>query len=413
VGPNEETGTAVRGPAGSASSEPEGGGTKRKGQRTETRHAYRHFGWPQVFACLLLLVFLAQGVWLAIHVPFDADELSYLRPQASPELPAARSPATVLLARVGSIAASPELHPSTGAPPHPSTPEAGVPGTPPLWPVRVPFLLVGTALGASLWYVARRLCGNTGGGVALALYTFSPSMLTYSARVRPETIAAWSVFGCIFTSIAVAHTLYAPREVILWNWKRILLLGTALGLSAASHLATATVAALGLAFMLYLVPERSRAALAIMGAALAVGCIWFGGLERLRLEASSAAALGNLMPKIPGDPGWAGQSVALQLLRDGPGFLLLLLSALGALAVWRRPRFFGTLAPLLAAAFVLLCGAAFPAPGFSFMAVALPFLFVFTAGVWADLLQSRLAPLTAAILLAALAIHAYWPHAKP
>jgi len=349
--------------------------------------AYRHVGWPQLYASLLLLMFFAQGLWLALHLPFDTGELAYLQPRALVLTPAA-SPVTALIARAGSLAE---------------------PKGDPQWPVRLPFLFIGTALGASLWYVSRRLCGNSGGAVALALYTFSPTMLIYSARICPEMVAAWSVFGCIFTSIAVAHTLYAPREVVLWNWKRILLLGTAMGLSAGSHFSTAIMAALGLAFMLYLVPERNRAALAIMGAAVVVASIWFGLLEEFSPAAIQAVGSRDVAAGISRLE--VVRHVVIQLLRDGPGFLLLLLSALGTVCVWRRPRFFGTLAPLLAAVLLLVCGVAFPAPGFSFTLLALPFLFVFTAGVWADILQTRLAPIAMAIVLAALAIHAYWAHA--
>src|SRR5579863_5134681 len=91
------------------------------------------------------------------------------------------------------------------------------------WLPRLPFLACGVFLGASLWYVARRLCGNTGGFVALTFYCFSPSLIQASAvwHTEPEIVAAWGAFGTIFTAIAVAHTLYAPREVVLWNWRRI------------------------------------------------------------------------------------------------------------------------------------------------------------------------------------------------
>jgi hypothetical protein len=375
-----------RTPGLSASAPAPAGVPQTAGDYRAARH--KRFGWSQVLAGLILLIFLAQGFWLALHLPLDQAELSHMqRPLAG--LPAAQSsPATTLLAGAASLLFS------LNSPP---------------WLVRLPFLLIGTALGASLWYVARRLCGNAGGGIALALYAFSPTMLTCSARVHPEIVAAWSAFGCIFTAIAVAHTLYAPREVVLWNWKRILLLGTAIGVSAASQLPVAVVAVLGLAFMLYLVPERAGAALAIMAAALAIGGLWFVLLKGLHLPAAAYSDGGKVLAQIPAQP--VGHRLAAQLLRDGPGFLLLLLIAFGALCVWRRPRFFGTAAPLLAAVFLILCGVIFPAPGFSFAAVALPFLFVFAAGVWADLLEGRLAPLAMAIALAALAIHAYWPHA--
>src|SRR6266567_4172077 len=101
------------------------------------------------------------------------------------------------------------------------------------WLVNTPYLIFGVLLGASLWYVARRLYGNAGGYIALMLYCFSPGIIRSSALwfAEPEIGAAWGAFGAIFTAIAVAHTLYAPREVVLWNWRRILLLGLSLALA--------------------------------------------------------------------------------------------------------------------------------------------------------------------------------------
>ena len=94
-----------------------------------------------------------------------------------------------------------------------------------------PYLFFGVMLGASLWYVARRLYGNAGGYIALALYCFSPAMIVNVAGAQSlgEMGAVWGAFGTVFTAIAVAHTLYAPREVVLWNWRRILLLGIVSG----------------------------------------------------------------------------------------------------------------------------------------------------------------------------------------
>ena len=98
--------------------------------------------------------------------------------------------------------------------------------------IRLPFLFCGLMLGASLWYVARRLYGNFGGFIALALYTFSPIIVARTNQVQEDIVAAWGAFGLIFTAIAVAHTLYAPREVVLWNWRRILLLGVSIAICA-------------------------------------------------------------------------------------------------------------------------------------------------------------------------------------
>src|ERR1700682_4799913 len=44
-----------------------------------------------------------------------------------------------------------------------------------------PNLFFGVMLGGSLWYVARRLYGNAGGYVALALYCFLPAMSANAA----------------------------------------------------------------------------------------------------------------------------------------------------------------------------------------------------------------------------------------
>jgi hypothetical protein len=354
----------------------------------------RRFGLPQGIAAALLLVFIAQGLWLMLHTPVGGLEMLYngTADLVSATPPTLSSPLTVLAART----ARPLLQGSSAG----------------LWPIRLPFLLFGTLLGASLWYVARRLHGNEGGFIALLLYTFSPTVITYSARVQPEMPAAWGVFGTVFTSIAVAHTLYAPREVVLWNWKRIMLLGTAIGLGAGAQFSTILAVLIGLAFMLYLVPERRGAALVIMVAAVMVGTVVLCALHRLQLSGLagdvSRSGLDAFAPRML--ISWqAGRMVGLMLLRNGPGFILLLVGSLATLIAWRRARFFGTLAPLLAAAALAVIGLAFPhAAGFSFLVIALPFLFVFVAGVGADLLQSRGAPLALGIIAAALVMQAYF-----
>src|ERR1700690_877075 len=146
------------------------------------------------------------------------------------------------------------------------------------WSAALPYLMFGLLLGASLWYVARRLFGNVGGYVALALYCFSPGIIRSCAlwSAEPEVGAAWGAFGAIFTAIAVAHTLYAPREVVLWNWRRIVLLGLSLALAVGSQFSLIVVLPLALAFMLYLAPTRRMAALAIWMVACGIALVlWF------------------------------------------------------------------------------------------------------------------------------------------
>src|SRR3954470_21103018 len=143
------------------------------------------------------------------------------------------------------------------------------------WLPQIPFLACGLFLGASLWYVARRLCGNAGGFVALTFYCFSPSLLQATAawHTEPEIVATWGAFGTIFTSIAVAHTLYAPREVVLWNWRRIVLLGVSLTLAVGSQFGLAIVIPVLLGFMLYLAPDRKRAAVVILASACLIALL--------------------------------------------------------------------------------------------------------------------------------------------
>src|SRR5205807_3109225 len=134
---------------------------------------------------------------------------------------------------------------------------------------RLPFVVIGALLGASLWYVSRRLYGNAGGYIALALYCFSPTVLRNTSlwASQPNVVGAWGTFGAVFTAIAVSHTLYAPREVVLWNWRRIVLLGVSLTLAVGSQFGLAVVIPVVLVFMLYLAPERKRAAVVILASA--------------------------------------------------------------------------------------------------------------------------------------------------
>src|SRR5438128_6990204 len=107
------------------------------------------------------------------------------------------------------------------------------------------------------------------------LYAFSPGMMRNSAIwfTEPESGAAWGAFGAIFTAIAVAHTLYAPREVVLWNWRRIVLLGVSLAIAVASQFSLIVVVPMALGFLLYVAPVRRQAGLVIWVAACLVGLV--------------------------------------------------------------------------------------------------------------------------------------------
>src|SRR5574340_528584 len=339
---------------------------------------------PQLVAALLLLAFLGQCLLLVMRRPLSEIELSYVR-QGQAQLHGekvvpGRAP---LVARLAAVF----LH---GGPAVPQGPEVMRFGQPAhrRWLARAPFLAIGVMLGASLWYVSRRLYGNTGGYVALTLYAFSPFMIQRAASVQPVMVGAWGAFGLIFTTIAVAHTLYAPREVVLWNWQRILLLGLAIGLAAGSEVALVLLVPVALAFMLYLVPERRGAAVVILAASCVVGLavLWAAaGFSFASLSAATAHL--SWAEFTPGAfrHGTTYLLLALFFLR-APALLVMLLASLAVYAVWPRARFFGSTAPLLVFVLLLALGVVLPhLGGLNFFLIALPFACVFVAGVFTDL----------------------------
>ena len=229
------------------------------------------------------------------------------------------------------------------------------------WLPRLPFLACGLFLGASLWYVARRLCGNTGGFIALTFYCFSPSIIQSSAvwHTEPEIVAAWGAFGAIFTAIAVAHTLYAPREVVLWNWRRIVLLGISLAIAVGSQFSLIVLVPMALGFLLYVAPVRRLAGVVIWIAACVVGFVllfamyffhWHTFAESMRHASFWGAT-------------WRGftvwgvyRQVAVRIGRACPALALGLPVALVAYAAWPRTRYFGNTAPLLVAVLFFFWG---------------------------------------------------------
>jgi len=88
-----------------------------------------------------------------------------------------------------------------------------------------------------------------------------------------EMAGVWGAFGAIWTAIAVAHTLYAPREVVLWNWRRTLLLGLSLALAAGNQFSLGVVTMAALLMMLWVAPVRKRAVFVIWGAACGVAMV--------------------------------------------------------------------------------------------------------------------------------------------
>ena len=271
--------------------------------------------------------------------------------------------------------------------------------------MRLPFLVVGLLLGASLWYVARRLYGNLGGYVALLLYCFSPLTISAASEIGPAVVGAWGGFGLIFTSIAVAHTLYAPREVVLWNWRRILLLGLSIAICVGAQFSFWVLLLPAFLFMLWVGHVRPGAVVVIFSAACAVGAILLSALYGFRpmvyahaLRTADWLEIASREFLAPG-VSWLLHGLFLD---HGLGLLILVVVTVVAFIGWKRTRFFGTAAPLLVTLllFSLAVRMQFSTTFFVFLGV--PFLMLFIAGVSADLLESRYALAFNAIIFGAL-----------
>jgi hypothetical protein len=394
------------------------------------------FGRPQFLAGLLLLAFLAQAAWLVKSqwcLKNGAEEAEGTRIAAGwrqwhghgiagAPYPDARDSSATPLSDASAIEDGYDTQQSPLLPLLSAAPLLPMPerwwnsdsfstwG----WLARLPFLACGVFLGASLWYVARRLCGNQGGFVALALYCFSPAMIQASAvwHTEPEIVAAWGAFGAIFTAIAVAHTLYAPREVVLWNWRRIVLLGVSLAIATGSQFSMIVVVPLALAFLLYVAPVRRQAGVVIWLAACLVGLVLLFAAYFFHphafAESLRHAAFWGATWRAFALPGVYRQVAAL-LGRASPAFVLAVPAALVTYAVWPRTRYFGNTAPLSVALLLLVLGIAHPhLAAAGFLLACVPFLFIFVAGVLADLMETRYRPWVTAGVFGLLAANAVW-----
>ncbi len=242
--------------------------------------------------------------------------------------------------------------------------------------LRLPFLVCGCVLGGGLWWVTRRLYGNMGGYLALALYCFSPAILKACVSPNPEVLAALGVYGGIYTCIGVAHAMLGPRR----KWRpRIVLLTVVFGIAAASHIAALPLAALmGLALMLWVAEGRRSQVLPVVllasaGALLLVfACYGFSPDAFSYLFRSAAGLVSfSLAParrffSTLGNAGITLAAASAALLYLGIG----------------RSRYFGNTAPLLCAALLMVL-VTIGVPGSPWL-WALPFVLTFVGGVFAD-----------------------------
>jgi hypothetical protein len=368
-----------------------------------------HFNLPQRIAAVLLALFLLQGLWVAAHQTLSDRDYQYARcgretwekpsPLAGYYTTCGNIRDGILAYRIAGLPLTMNLFAQRGLDlfrkPDDKVVQAsagqGSAGlstwelrhqmTHVLLLLRLPFLAAGCVLGGGLWWVTRRLYGNLGGYVALALYCFSPPVLKACLSPSPEILAALGIYGGIYTCIGVAHAMQGPRR----KWRpRIILLTVVLGIAAAAHIVALPVAALlGLILMLWIAEGRRSQILPVVlfasaGALfLLFACYGFSPDAFSYVFRSGAGFLSvSLEPlqRFFTMPPVAGIIVAA-------GAAVLLYFGIG------RSRYFGNTAPLIC--FVLLV--LFETKGVSAAPWlwALPFLLTFIGGVFADAFESE------------------------
>ena len=371
------------------------------------------FNLPQRIAAVLLLMFLVQGLWLTSRQTLSDRDYQYAR--CGREMWEKPSPLAGYFTSCGNIRDGVLAYRLAGLPltlnllferglDHFRKPEdrvvqldspAGSASSASelnIWELRhqlthillllrLPFLFAGTVLGGGLWWVTRRLYGNLGGYTALALYCFSPPILRACVAPSPEVLAALGVYATAYTCVGVAHAMQGPRR----KWRpRIVLLTIALGVSAASHIAALPVAALlGLLLMLWVAEGRRSQVLPVVlvasaGALVLVFVCYGFSPDAFSYVFRSAAGLlwfsFDPARRFFSTLGNAGITVA------GAAAVLLYLGV-------PRSRYFGNTAPLMGALalfFLVTTGV----PGSPWL-WALPFLFTFIGGVFADAFESE------------------------
>lgn len=368
-----------------------------------------HFNFPQRIAAGFLALFLMEGLWITGHQTLSDRDYQYAR--CGRETWEKPSPLAGYYTTCGNIRDGILAYRVAGLPltlnllfereldvfrkPEERLIQSPVgPGsaTVSMWELRhqmthvllllrLPFLACGCVLGGGLWWVTRRLYGNMGGYVALALYCFSPSVLSACVSPSPEIFAALGVYGGIYTCIGVAHAMLGPRR----KWRpRIVLLTVILGIAATAHIVALPVAALlGFALMLWIAEGRRSQILPVVLVATAGALLLVFACYGFSPDAFSyifRSAAGFLTVSLdPARRFFTNISEAGIIVAAGAALLLYL--GIG------RSRYFGNTAPLICfAVVVVLVTTGVPASPWIW---SLPFLLTFIGGVFADAFESR------------------------
>ena len=249
------------------------------------------------------------------------------------------------------------------------------------WLMHLPFVLFALWLGAGLWWVSRRMFGNEGAFLSLGLYCFCPAVIRFAVSPNNEVLAMWGLYGLIYTAIGVAHAMQGPRR----KWKpRILLLIAALGLTAAAHLLAAIFGFLAaIVLMMYLAERRRSAVMQVLIFAPLGALVILFAFYAFRLAPFSYVITGG------GARFWFTTENARAFFTSTPNLPLAAIAAVALLLYLglRRSRYFGNTVPLTVA--LLLLPLQTTQVNTAPWLWALPFLLTFIGGVFADAFETR------------------------
>jgi hypothetical protein len=247
--------------------------------------------------------------------------------------------------------------------------------------LHLPFIFFAVWLGGGLWWVSRRLFGNEGAFFALGLYCCCPAIVRSAVTPNNDVLAMWGLYGLVYAAMGVAHAMQGPRR----KWRpRIALLTVALGLTAAAHLLAAIVGfVMAMVWMMYLAERRRSYVMQILVFSAVGALAILFAFYAFRPAPFSYIFTGG------GARFWFSLDAARQFF-GGAANAAIMVATLVALVLYlgvRRCRYFGNAAPLVMALLLL--------PLMTTQTVsqpwlwALPFLFTFVGGVFADVLESQ------------------------
>jgi hypothetical protein len=343
------------------------------------------FNFPQRIAAAFLALFLAQGLWLILRQPLSAHEQQYIHCGRVSWTGATADQVCNVLGdgRLDKLLAGFSFTNNA---------------TLAQLLLRLPFLAAGCLLGGGLWWVTRRLFGDLGGYTALALYCFSPAILTASTMPNPEILSALGLYGGVYTAIGVAHAMQGPRR----KWRpRIVLLTLSFAIAASAHLvALALTLLLALGFMLWVAEGRRKPVAPVLAAATCGALVLRWVAAGFSWECFRPSPFSFTISREPFQQFF--------FLRSMLGLSLAMVVALALYARFRRSRYFGNTTPLLCALICLVLTLWINGAAGAPWLWAVPFLLTFLAGVFADAYESarpRLAlAVGAGLVLAQLAV---------